>query len=102
MTGYLRTADEYRASLRDGRCVYYRGERVDDVTRHPVLSKAVDHAALDFEMAHDPRYRELAVGPQGHSRYFHFPRTADDLLQRSALIEAATRAGRTLVVLVKE
>src|SRR5581483_8622773 len=47
-------------------------------------------------------YRELAVGPDGYSRYFTVPRTSDDLLARSALIEAATRAGKTLVVLIKE
>ena len=98
----LRTAAEYRASLRDGRRVYYRGQAVKDVTTHPVLAHAVDHAALDYEMAHDERYRALAVGPDGHSRYFHVPQDAEGLLARSALIEASTRAGKTLVLLIKE
>jgi aromatic ring hydroxylase len=98
----LRTADEYVASLRDGRSVYYRGERVEDVTAHPVLRVAVQHAALDYRMAEDPHFRHLAVDEDGYSRYFHVPVSTDDLLQRSALIEAATRAGRTLVVLIKE
>ncbi len=31
----LRTAQEYLKSLRDGREVYYRGERVEDVVQHP-------------------------------------------------------------------
>lgn len=101
-TVHLRTADEYRASLRDGRRVFYRGDRVDDVTTHPVLRRAVDHASLDFEMAEDDQYRDLAVAPDGTSRYFYVPRNAEDLLARSALIEAATRAGKTLVVLIKE
>jgi len=100
--GHLRTESEYRESLRDGRRVFYRGEQVSDVTTHPVFSHAVDHAALDYRMAEDPRYRHLAVTEDGHSRYFHVPRSADDLLARSALIEAATRAGKTLVVLIKE
>jgi aromatic ring hydroxylase len=100
--GRLRTAEEYRESLRDGRRVYYRGERVPDVTAHPAFMPAVEHASLDYRMTDEPRYRSLAVGPDGYSRYFHVPRTADDLLARSALIEAATRAGKTLVVLIKE
>lgn len=97
----LRSPAEYRESLRDGRRIYYRGERVDDVTTHPVLHHAVDHAALDYELSEDPAYAELTV-IDGYSRYFHVPRTSEDLLARSALIEAATRAGKTLVVLIKE
>jgi 4-hydroxybutyryl-CoA dehydratase/vinylacetyl-CoA-Delta-isomerase len=100
-TARLRSADEYRASLRDGRRVYYRGDRVEDVTSHAVFEHAVAHASLDYQMAHDPRFAELAV-IDGYSRYFHVPRSSDDLLARSALIEAATRVGKTLVVLIKE
>jgi aromatic ring hydroxylase len=67
-----------------------------------VLSHAVDHAALDYELAESDAHLDVAVGPDGHSRYFHVPRCADDLLMRSALIEASTRAGKTLVLLIKE
>ena len=104
----LMTPDEYKASLRDGRTVYYRGEKVEDVTAHPVIGIAVDHAAIDYEMAHDPQKpedRELALvdGPEGPcSRYYHIPRNAEDLMKRSALIERATALGGTLVVLIKE
>jgi aromatic ring hydroxylase len=98
----LRSADEYRESLRDGRRVFYRGVAVTDVTTHPVFAHAVNHAALDFEMAHSEAYADLAIGPDGYSRYFHVPRNRDDLLARSALIEASTRAGKTLVLLIKE
>ena len=98
----LRSPDEYRESLRDGRRVFYRGEAVLDVTTHDVFRRAVEHASLDYRMAHDERYRELAIGSDGYSRYFTVPLTSEDLLARSALIEAATRAGKTLVVLIKE
>jgi 4-hydroxyphenylacetate 3-hydroxylase-like protein len=100
--GNLRSAEEYRESLRDGRRVFYRGERVEDVTSHEVIRHAVEHAALDYRLAHEPAYRDLAVTSDGYSRYFSIPRSAEDLLARSALIEAATRAGKTLVVLIKE
>jgi aromatic ring hydroxylase len=98
----MRSADDYRESLRDGRRVFYRGERIDDVTNHPAFELAVRHASLDYQMAHDPAFRELAVAEGGYSRYFEVPRSADDLLARSRLIEVSTRAGKTLVVLIKE
>jgi aromatic ring hydroxylase len=98
----LRTTTEYRESLRDGRRVFYRGERVEDVTEHPTFRHAVEHASLDYAMAHNPEHRSMAVTQDGYSRYFHVPRSGEDLLERSALIEAATRAGKTLVVLIKE
>ncbi len=102
----LRSADEYIASLKDGRRVFFRGAKVDDVTTHPVIGVAVRHAATDYRMADDPRYRDLCVVGEGegapYSRYYQLPRTPDDLLTRSALIERATAEGGTLVVLVKE
>jgi 4-hydroxybutyryl-CoA dehydratase/vinylacetyl-CoA-Delta-isomerase len=101
----LRTVEQYVESLRDDRTVYYRGERVADVTTHPVIGAAVRHASIDYQLADDPAERELAIvsGDEGeYSRYYQFPRSSDDLLKRSALIERATAAGGTLVVLIKE
>src|SRR5688500_715547 len=101
----LRTPQQYIDSLHDGRTVYFRGEKVDDVTTHPVIKKAVHHACLDYEMAERPETRDLAVVEEDgdvYSRYYKIPASTDDLLKRSALIEAATAAGKTLVVLVKE
>ena len=105
----LKTPQEYLDSLHDDRTVYYRGERVDDVTTHPVISKAAKHACVDYEMAEDPETRELAVvegdeldGNEPYSRYFKIPRSNEDLLKRSSLIEASTARGKTLVPLVKE
>jgi aromatic ring hydroxylase len=99
----LRTPEEYRESLRDGRRVYFRGELVEDVTTHPHLKLAVDHAAAcEFGLAESPEHRELAVGPDGCSRYFHVPRSAEELLTRSELIEAGTRAAKNITPLIKE
>ncbi|MGH7934859.1 MAG: 4-hydroxyphenylacetate 3-hydroxylase N-terminal domain-containing protein [Candidatus Binataceae bacterium] len=101
----LRTADQYKKSLRDGRAVYFRGEKVADVTAHPVIGIAVEHACIDYHMTEDPQYRDLAVvtgDGEPYSRYFHLPRNGDDLLKRSQLIAASTREGATLVVLIKE
>lgn len=101
----LRTPEQYKQALRDGRAVYFRGERVADVTTHPVIGIAVEHASIDYRMAEDPKYRDLAVVTENgdrYSRYFHLPRNSGDLLKRSELIAASTREGATLVVLIKE
>jgi aromatic ring hydroxylase len=101
----LRSPDQYVQSLRDNRTVFFRGARVPDVTTHPVISVAVKHASIDYELAEDPRHRDLCVVNEGgleYSRYYQIPRSGDDLLKRSALIELATTAGETLVVLIKE
>jgi 4-hydroxyphenylacetate 3-monooxygenase len=50
----IRTGDEYRASIRDGREVYIDGERVDDVTTHPAFKPIVDVRARIYDMAHEP------------------------------------------------
>ena len=38
----IQSFDDYRQSLRDGREVYYRGKRVEDVNAHPVLNTQVN------------------------------------------------------------
>ena len=84
----LKTPEQYQSSLRDGRTVFYRGEKVPDVNAHPVIGLAVRHASLDYRMAEDPKYRELAVVKEGgdeYSRYYLIPRNADDLRKRSDL-----------------
>src|SRR5579863_6514324 len=101
----LRTAAEFLAGLRDKREVYYRGERVPSVVEHPELGVAARHASIDFEMAENPKFRELAVhreGSEEYSAYYRVPRSTQDLLSRSRLIEAGTAEGATLVLLIKE
>jgi aromatic ring hydroxylase len=103
----LKTPEQYRQSLRDDRTVYFRGQRVKDVTTHPILGVAVDHAAIDYRLAEEQVHRGLAVArdPEtGHEigRHYVIPRSADDLLKRSQIIDLATREGATLVTLIKE
>jgi aromatic ring hydroxylase len=101
----MRTSEQYFNSLRDGREIYFKGQRVEDVTSHPELRLAVQHAAIDYEMAESPEYRDLALcqdDGKTYSRYFKLPRSSEDLLLRSKLVETATSLGGTLVVLIKE
>jgi 4-hydroxybutyryl-CoA dehydratase/vinylacetyl-CoA-Delta-isomerase len=93
----LKTAQEYKESLRDGRTVYICGERVADVYAHPMLKTCIETAALDYEMTVMPEYRDLAVitleTGEPISRYYHQPQNAEDLLKRHELMVAATRLG---------
>jgi aromatic ring hydroxylase len=101
-----RTGKQYAEGLRDGRVVYYRGRRVEDVTADAELRIAVEHAAADFDLATSPN-RDLAVATdpesgEEYSAYYEIPRTAEQLLRRSKLIELGTAEGGTLVTLVHE
>jgi 4-hydroxyphenylacetate 3-monooxygenase len=49
----IRTGEQYRAGLRDGREVWIDGEQVKDVTRHPALKPIVDIRSRMFDMQHD-------------------------------------------------
>ncbi|MFC2970347.1 4-hydroxyphenylacetate 3-hydroxylase family protein [Acidimangrovimonas pyrenivorans] len=50
----IRTGEEYRASIRDGREVHVNGERVTDVTSHPMFKPLVDIRARIYDMQYDP------------------------------------------------
>jgi 4-hydroxybutyryl-CoA dehydratase/vinylacetyl-CoA-Delta-isomerase len=104
----LRTADQYRKAVTaDGRSLYYRGRPIEDLRDEPDLLIALDHAAIDYEIAEDPAHRDLAVvtdpdSGEEYSAYYRVPRSAADLRARSALIDLCTRHGGTLVTLIKE
>ena len=48
----IRTVDEYKKSLRDGRRVYIMGEKVEDVTAHPALCPTCDTVGGGDEPCH--------------------------------------------------
>jgi len=76
--------------------VYYRGKRVRDITRHPYLSLAAEHAAKLYLWQRDPEFKpSLMTVVDGHkiSTFYKLCRTPQDLLTRSHLIEETTRAG---------
>ena len=55
----IRTGDEYRESLRDGREVYMNGERVEDVTTHPQFKPLIDVRARIYDMQHEAATQEV-------------------------------------------
>ncbi|MFC1824598.1 4-hydroxyphenylacetate 3-hydroxylase N-terminal domain-containing protein [Thermodesulfobacteriota bacterium] len=91
----IRTAEQYRESVRDDRMVYFNGERVKDVTQNPSLRVSVEQCAVDYWMTEDPRYRDLLVeeNENGEPVSFVFtePRSTEDLLRRREIIELQSR-----------
>jgi aromatic ring hydroxylase len=102
----LRSVEEYRAGLRDGRRVFAEGRRVEDVTADPMLSITVAHSAEVFALAALPELREFfvfhdAVLGEPASAYFRIPRSAAELRARGDLIEENTRRQRSTFNITK-
>jgi 4-hydroxyphenylacetate 3-monooxygenase len=55
----IRTGAPYRDSIRDGREVYVGGERVKDVTTHPMFKPLVDIRARFYDMQHNSATRGI-------------------------------------------
>lgn len=54
----LRTGQQYRDGLRDGREIWIDGERVTDVTTHPAFKPIVDVKARMYDIQHEPEHRD--------------------------------------------
>ncbi|MFI5615541.1 4-hydroxyphenylacetate 3-hydroxylase N-terminal domain-containing protein [Amycolatopsis sp. NPDC051903] len=95
----LRTAKEYRDGLRDGRRVFYRGQRIGSVADHPELTLAVDHSAHCYDIAQARPELAVAGGAEPYSAFYRVPRSAEQLRARGELIEAVSRLGGGIIVL---
>jgi 4-hydroxyphenylacetate 3-monooxygenase len=89
----LRSGDDYRASLRDGRAVWIEGERVDDVPSHPAFKPIVDARARIYDLAHEPALRDLLTYPDPESSErrlvaHQLPRTRENWQAKRAAVEA--------------
>lgn len=60
----IRTGDQYRESIRDGRKVYMDGVRVKDMTTHPMFKPLIDIRARIYDMQHDPATRDVMTVEQ--------------------------------------
>ena len=77
----IRTGAEYRDSLRDNRNISVNGERVRDVTTHPMFKPLIDIRARIYDMAHDPATSAIMAysdGGETHAIGNKLPYTQDD------------------------
>ena len=90
----IRSVEEYKESLRDGRRVYISGEKVEDITTHPILGITCDTIAAGYGLtaSEDPEVKNLFVAPhpetgEAINRLFITPGGTEDLANRTKMIQ---------------
>jgi 4-hydroxybutyryl-CoA dehydratase/vinylacetyl-CoA-Delta-isomerase len=87
----IKNGAEYIESLRKIKpVIYYKGEKIDDVTRHPATAPHVRAAAMTYALASDKEYRDLAVATshltgRTISRFTHVHQNIEDLIKKVKL-----------------
>jgi 4-hydroxybutyryl-CoA dehydratase/vinylacetyl-CoA-Delta-isomerase len=88
----LQNGGEYIESLRALKpVIYYKGERIDDVTRHPGTAPHVRAAAMTYSLAAKEEYRDLATATshltgRTISRFTHVHQNVEDLIKKVKLL----------------
>ena len=65
----IRTGEQFRDSLRDGREVWMNGERIKDVTRHPAFKPLVDIRARIYDMQHEEKTQAIMTYEENGERF---------------------------------
>ncbi len=76
----MMTAEQYRASLNDGRETFFEGQQVHDLPGHPILGITVESAARGYERFYDPR-------PGAVGAFMKVPGSAQELREQVELHE---------------
>jgi len=91
----IRTPQQYIESLKDGRVVFCNGERIQDVTKHPILKICRDWMAMDYVLENDPRYRDLLTEKNEEGDRVSFAlmpqRSREDLLRLREVVKLWAR-----------
>lgn len=84
----LKNGSEYIESLRKLKpAIFYKGEKIEDVTRHPATAPHVRSAAMTYALASKDEYRDLATA-KSHStgrvisRFTHVHQNIEDLIKK--------------------
>jgi len=87
----IRTGDQYRSTIRDGREVYIDGTRVKDVTKHPMLKPLIDIRAHIYDMQHGAKMQALMTYEDKGERFaqgLKLPYTQDDWHAKRKAVDA--------------
>jgi 4-hydroxybutyryl-CoA dehydratase/vinylacetyl-CoA-Delta-isomerase len=71
--------------------IYYKGQKIEDVTRHPATAPHVRAAAMTYALANKKEYHDLATATShltGHtiSRFTHVHQNMEDLIKKIKLL----------------
>jgi aromatic ring hydroxylase len=93
----LKTKAEYIESLKKQKPVIYMyGEKIEDRVDHPLIKPEVEVGGLTYEIAHNPKYRDLATA-KSHltgeviNRFNHIHQNTDDLMKKVRLTRLLAR-----------
>ena len=80
----IKTGEQYRQSLRDGRKLYVDGRLVEDVTACPSMQGVIGTIAELYDDQHNPAYRDVLTyksptSGESVSKTYLDARTLDDL-----------------------
>ena len=101
----IRTGQEYRDSIRDGRAVWMNGERVKDVPSHPMFAPIVDARARIFDLAHEAAtqdtmtYLEPDTGER-NAIANRLPRSQQDWLDKRRAVDLVLADARGVITRV--
>lgn len=89
----IRTGHEYKERLLDDRQVWFRGQRIEDVTKHPAFSRKADTIASLFDARDAGSIEQVHCPSVGEDcrASFLVPRTRDDLARRKQWSEWTAR-----------
>lgn len=88
----IKNGAEYIDSLRKIHpVIYYKAERITDVTRHPATAPHVRAAAMTYALADDEEYKDLAtvvshLTGNTISRFTHVHQNVEDLIKKVKLL----------------
>jgi 4-hydroxyphenylacetate 3-monooxygenase len=84
----MKTYEEYLNSLKDGREIYYRGQRVDDIEKHPILKNTpvfLGRIHHGYKLTPEQKEKYFFDHPDSGlriSKFYKVPRSTEDLLDR--------------------
>jgi 4-hydroxybutyryl-CoA dehydratase/vinylacetyl-CoA-Delta-isomerase len=88
----IKTGEEYVESLCKRKIkVYLLGEEVKNPVNHPIIKPSINAAAATYNIAHDPKYEELATA-KSHitnekvNRFNHIHQSIQDLVTKVKLL----------------
>lgn len=88
----IRTKDDYLRSLRELKhIVYYKGEKIKDITEHPAFIPHINAAAKTYELALMPEHEDLMTA-KSHltgekiNRFTHIHHSTDDLIRKVQML----------------
>lgn len=84
----MRTGQQYIDSLKDNRCIYIDGERVQDVTNHPAFTGIINTVARLYDISSDEKSNMAYVTEDGTiaNKIYMIPRSREDLKERREAI----------------